>query len=446
MRRSIVGPVILIALGVVFLLPQLIPGFTVSSLFTKYWPFLLIGWGVLRLAEVIALQTQGKPLTRGLSGGEIFGIIVICLIGTGARATEMHMPSLARIGGRGAEIFGETYEYPVSLTTGLPAKAKVVFDVGRGNVRINGGDGTELRITGRKTIRSYDRSSADRQAEQAKFEIVNEGDRTIVRTNQDRVADNKGVSIELDVVLPRDASVIGRGRLGDFDVTDITGGVEIESDNAGVRLNQIGGDVRVDLGRSDEVKTTGIKGNVTVKARNGDRLEIADVAGQATVNGSFSGGLDFRNIGKTFRFESQNTELTVVALPGRVEMDLGRLDADNLTGPVKLTSRTKDVKFENFTDTLDIDLNRGDIDIVAPAKALPKINARTRNGSLEISLPAAAKFGMRATIERGDANNEFGDPLKVTEDGRKKTIEGKTGVGPELTLSAERGSITIRKQ
>ena len=56
------------------------------------------------------------------------------------------------------------------------------------------------------------------------------------------------------VTVPRGASIEGRGRSGDFDITDIGGGVVIASDNAGVRLNKIGGGAKVDVKRSDIVR------------------------------------------------------------------------------------------------------------------------------------------------------------------------------------------------
>ena len=51
-RGSIVGPLVLIAIGLVFLLKNIRPDLPLFDMFMDYWPFLLIGWGSLRLVEI----------------------------------------------------------------------------------------------------------------------------------------------------------------------------------------------------------------------------------------------------------------------------------------------------------------------------------------------------------------------------------------------------------
>src|ERR1700731_3809218 len=78
--RSITGPLILVIIGVLFLLNNLghdIPFWTYLS---DYWPFLLIGLGVIRLAEVLFHVSQGSQLPyRSGGGGGIFWIVVLCV-------------------------------------------------------------------------------------------------------------------------------------------------------------------------------------------------------------------------------------------------------------------------------------------------------------------------------------------------------------------------------
>ena len=53
--RSIVVPLLLIGLGVLFLANTLNPEMPLFRLVAEYWPFLLIGWGALRLIEILVL-------------------------------------------------------------------------------------------------------------------------------------------------------------------------------------------------------------------------------------------------------------------------------------------------------------------------------------------------------------------------------------------------------
>ena len=52
-RTSIVAPLLLIAIGALFLAHNLYPDLPVLDYIARFWPFLLIGWGALRLGEVM---------------------------------------------------------------------------------------------------------------------------------------------------------------------------------------------------------------------------------------------------------------------------------------------------------------------------------------------------------------------------------------------------------
>ena len=48
-RRSLAGPLLLILIGVWFLMSTLRPDLPLLDLAARFWPFVLIGWGALRL-------------------------------------------------------------------------------------------------------------------------------------------------------------------------------------------------------------------------------------------------------------------------------------------------------------------------------------------------------------------------------------------------------------
>jgi hypothetical protein len=444
--RSIVGPFILIALGALFLLNNIRPELNLFSLFAKYWPFLLIGLGVLRLLEVLAYAAGSKPLPmRGLSGGEIFLLVLVCIVGS--MFFQVHRPwGPFRVGRHTMDIFGEAFDYPTSQHKGIGEKSRILFDNVRGNIRVNGGDAAEISITGHKTIRAYNKGDADKVNEQSPLEVLVQGDRVIVRTNQDRVSEDHKVSNDLEVTVPRGASIEGRGRLGDFDITDIGGGVQIASDNAGVRLNKIGGNAKVDVKRSDIVRVVDVKGMVEVLGR-GEDLELENIDGPVSVNGAFAGNLEFKNFSKPFHFESRNTDLRVERLPGRISMDLSALTGVNLVGPITLTSKSKDIKLEEFTQSVNLDLERGDIELRPHSVPLPKIEGRVRNvGNIDLALPAQGKFELVVTTDKGEVRNEYNSAVGVGTEGRSQTMKISEGGGPSIQVSTARGTVTVRKE
>src|SRR5438105_1110179 len=88
MRRSITGPLLLLLIGSVFLWTNLHPEAPIFDLLARYWPLLLIGWGLLRLLEALIWRRDG--VRYGFAGGEIVLIVLICIACSGIRQAHEH--------------------------------------------------------------------------------------------------------------------------------------------------------------------------------------------------------------------------------------------------------------------------------------------------------------------------------------------------------------------
>lgn len=444
-RRSIVGPIILVVVGALFLAYNLRPDIAFFDLVSVWWPFLLIAWGVLRLIEVgvaFARSPQTARITPSLTAGEIALIVVICLVGSGL--FQAHRHGIRIMGPGGLEMFGQAYDYNVAEQKPAAGVKRVIFDNLRGNVRVTGADTQDIKVTGRKTVRAFNQSDADRANSRTPVEIVPEGDRIIVRASTDEVNPRQRVSTDLDVIVPRGAAIEAHGRYGDFDVTDITGDVDIQTDRGDVRLNRVAGNAHVEARRSDLVRAVDLKGALELQGRGSD-IELENIAGQVSINGSYGGTLEFKNVAKPLHFESQNTDLRVEALPGRISVDLSEITGNNMVGPVRLITKSRDVKMQDFTQSLELETERGDIELEPGRVPLPKIDARSRTGRIDLVLPAKGGFTLSATTSRGDVQNDFGAPLEKQVDGPSATLKGKVGQGPDITVTTERGSVQVRK-
>jgi len=444
-HRSVTGPLILILIGGAFLMHNLWQDLPLYQVIAQYWPFVLIGWGVLRLLEVLFEAARSAPLpSGGLSGGEVALIILLCIIGTGMYAADRHGIHLAPFGTTGLEMFGEEFDYRHTNVKPVNGTVHVVFENLRGNVRVNGTDDKEVKVEEHKMVRAFNKADADQADNQSPIEIVADGDRIVVRTNQEKVTHARRMSCDLEVSVPRTAAIEGRGSYGDYDVTDVGGSVDIASGNAGVRLTNIGGNAKVDLQRSDIVRAVDVKGDVDIEGRGSD-VELENVAGQVTVNGSYSGTMQFKNLAKPLHLESRNTDLQVERVPGTLTMDLSELTATNLIGPVRVMTKSHDIHIEDFTQSLELETERGDIDLKPGKLPLAKIDARSRSGNIELELPDAAKFEIRATTSRGEAQNEYGAPLESATEGAGGSVKGKVGNGPVITITTDRGAVTVKK-
>jgi DUF4097 and DUF4098 domain-containing protein YvlB len=445
-RTSVVAPLLLIGVGVLFLARNMYPDLALVDYFARYWPTLLILWGLLRLTEILFWAATDRELpARGMSGGEWILIVLLCMIGLSVhtvRGFESWWPRSGITMG-GIDMFGESFEYPIAGEKQTTKAPRVIIESFRGNARITGVDQSSVKVTGRKTIRSLEQGGADNANRDAQFEITGDANEITIHTHQDRISGSQRINEDMEIAVPKGATVEAHGRTGDFDVNDVAGNVEIVSDNAGVRLQNIGGEVKIDLRRSDIVRAVNVKGPIDLKGRGAD-IELQDIEGQVTIAGTYSGVIQFRNIAKPLRFNGQQTDLDIEKLPGQVRMALGDFTATNLVGPVRLTTRSRDVHISDFTNSLELTVERGDIELRPGKLPVAKMDVHAHFGDVEVSLPAAAKFDLTGITARGETYTDFGAPLHTERNGNGGSIRGSSG-GPVINLQTERGKMTVRK-
>ena len=441
MRRSFTGPLLLLVVGSLFLWHNLHPDARIFDMVARYWPFVLIAWGLIRLIEVSIWRDPG--IRRGFSGGEVVLIILICLAGSGIWAAREHAPQFV-VGG--LEFWGSQYDYPVSASASAAGMKRIVFENQRGYIKVTGSDATDVTVVGHKTVRAFNKEDADQTDSNTPVEIIPQGDRLMVRTNQDRVRNNQRITDDLEITVPHGMSVESRGTSGDHEVTGVDGDVEIATGRGDMRLSRVGGNVRLDVSRSDLIRAADVKGRVDVQGHGSD-LELENIAGQVTVGGTYSGTLDFKNLSKPLQFDgSRGTELSVQAVPGRISMDLGEFNARDVVGPMRLSTRARDIKVQQVTQSLEVSTERGDIELTPGRVPLPSIDASSGSGTIELLLPDKASFQLDATAQRGDAQNDYGPPIQKDTEGRSATLKGKVGDGPLIKLTSRQGSISVRKE
>jgi len=444
-RSSFLGPVLLIGLGVVLLASNLNYDLPILDLLLNYWPVLLIAWGGLRLVEILIAASRSEPLPRaGISGGGWVLVILICLIGSGAHVVKSHRFHFP-IGLHAIEMFGDSHDFQVFAEQPAGEASRVVIENLRGNVRVVGSDTDKVKVEGRTTIRAFDRKSAEETNAKCPLEVLSQGDQILVRTNQDKLDNTWKATSDLDISVPKDCTIEGRGQRGDFDVSNVTGDVRIDSDNAGVRLTGIGGNTIIDLRKSDIIRIVGLGGTAEIKGRGTD-IELEDIGGQVSINGSYSGELVMRKLAQRLRFKSRRTEFQVEKTPGEIRMELGDLIAHDLAGPIRLKTRSRDVRIFGFNGELDIEMDRGDVELQPGDKTPPRINVEVRSGDIDVAVPGSAEFGLWAKTERGRIDNELDPSLSSGKAGpRGATLTGPEGKKVTIRLRTEHGDIVIRK-
>jgi len=431
----------LLLIGGLFLWHNLHPEAPLFDIVSQYWPFILIGWGLLRLIEVLFSSDEGW---RGsFTGGEVVLVVMMCFAGLAIFQARQYG---IRFNTGGLQWFGEQYDYPVSANATATGMKRIVFENPRGNIKVTGGDVQQVTVNGHKYVRAYNRRDADVTNGVTPVEIVPQGDQLLIRSNQDRAPDNQRVSDDLEVVVPRALAVEAHGgNSGDFEITDISGGVDLASSHGDVRLEKIGGDARLDVGRSSVIRAVDIKGKVDLQGRGSD-VELQNVSGQVTINGAYDGTLEFKNLAKPLQFEgARNTQLNVQSVPGQISMDRSEFTGSGLIGPIKLVTSARDIKMQKFTQSLELETQHGDVEL-QPGSPVPTIDAQSGFGNVVLILPEKAAFRLEATADRGETVNDYGTAIVKEMDGHTGILKGNVGNGPEVHLTARRGSIQVRKE
>ncbi len=445
-RGSIIGPVLLIVIGALFLANNLHPELPTLKVVADWWPFVLIAWGAVRIAEITFWWRSGRPLPQnGIAGGEWAFIVFLCIAGSSIFYGQKYRTRIPRIHVTGLEMLGDSYDYPLApKSVDAGASPRIIIDNARGNARVTGVAGTQVSAKGHTTVRAYTQAEADKANQECPLEVTRQGDVVIVRTNHERLTGNPRVSSDIEIVVPPGSTVEARGKYGDFDITDIGGSVTVDSDNAGVRLNGIGGAVRVDARRGDIIRAINVKGNVEIRGSGAD-VELENIEGQSVVNGQYHGELVFRNLAKPFRFESQTTDLRVPRVVGKLEVSRGNVTGSDLVGPVYLKTRSKDVSLHGFSEGLDLQIDKGDVELRPGKLPLGRMDVRIRGGDVDVALPEGAKFELNAATDRGAVENGFAGSLREDRAGKGARLSGSVGGGPMISLHTDRGRVSVRK-
>jgi len=443
-RSSIFSGLLLIVLGVLFLLARFHPDLRIWHLFWRFWPVLIILWGVAKLVDHMSAQHSGDARPPLLTGGEaaLLLLVVFVLAGMGiyTKVREKH-PDM--------NIDMDLFKHKSSQTVELPprtipAGAHVTVTTALGGIVAHVGDGNDLRVSVTETAEATNEDAVADLIKSLKVVIEQtSGGYDVHAVNQE---ENEGrVTLDFDVTLPKSASLTANSRRGDISISGLAGAVAVTSQNGDVEVHDIGSDVTAQLTKGD-ARIDNITGNVRIMGR-GNEIEMNDVAGDATVQGEFFGPVRIRNVTKTTHYTSQAGDLTLSHLTGRLELDSGDISVSDVGGFAKLATHDKDIEVENVAGRLDIAGTHGDIKVTYAQPPREEINIANGTGEVDLTLPAKSNFEISAISRSGEVQSDFEAPsLKPADNNGSGSLTGKVGAaGPKISIVTSYGTIYLRK-
>ena len=443
--RSIVGPVILIAIGVTALLGTtgVISRQALFYWFARYWPALLIAWGVIKLGEHLWARSKGYPAPR-LGGGSIVLLIFFIVCGlTTTQLAGVNWRELGRTFGEETGIdweagWGPSYEFSEDFSLPLPGATQIKILNNGGDIKVTTSPDNQAHAIIHKNLHGSSQDEANRLDGSTHAKFVQQGSVWLLDLT---AGDFTKGRFNLDLQLPAGAALSLNTGHGSISVSDHKGDVDLTTGGGDVEVEQIKGNASLHL-HGHTVTARNVSGDVSIDGGAGGA--VSDVGGSLTMIGSFPGGVQMSKIAKQVHFSTSRTDMQFARLDGDLNMEMGDLHADSVAGPFKLDTSHKSVDLEDISGEIHINNKNAAVDL-RPKSPLGPIDISSVRGDIELTLPAGAGFVLNAESNGGEIETDFNINVEEHDDTAiARATVGKGG--PEIRLKADHGSIQVKKQ
>ena len=436
---SIVGPIILSAVGVIALL--MLTGRINSGQFWNWyghwWPLLFIGAGLALLGEWALDLRRETPVRRG---GSFVGILILLAIVGICASGWNHAGPWFHWNGDGDDFFN-AFGLPEHdtdqqlLTQQLPANAAIQIENPRGDVSITAGDGSALEVQAHEVAYASSDTDAKKVFDAEAAHLTPNGSSVLVKTES-----NSSGKVNLTVTVPKTAKVTVNAGKGDVTVSGLGAGITVTA-RGDLQLNSIAGPVEAHfLHGHHDFSAHDIQGDLTLDGDSSD-ITFSEITGKVAQSGEVIGGAHMENIHGPLHMHTSVTDLEVAELPGDLTLSSGDLRINQAKGQVRVITHSKDIDLNQIYGDIYVETRDGRIS-VEPAGAY-SVEARNNSGGVEVTLPPNASATVNARTHNGEIISDY--PIPATE-GENKLATFTIGAGAsKIVLNASNGDVRIKK-
>jgi len=465
-RGSILGPLILIGVGVVVLLVQTgrIDRNTFFTVYGHWWPLLLVAAGIVVLAEWALDQFQMRDpehpqYRRSMGGGVIFLLIFLVFIGIlvdaglafHRKGEGLILHGLNFDQDSWEALFGDKHEFDQALDLSVPANGLLKISNPRGDVTITGtSEDGHIHIAEHKTVYATSDSDAENHSQQMNPKVETDGPATHVS-----IHGVDGAHADLTITVPADAALTVNVDRGDIHLSSVKAAVNATTNHGNVELGGITGAATVSINNGGSLTAHNLANGLSIHGRIGDD-SIADVTGPVSLDGDVFGATEIERINGTVHFHTSRTNLQFVRLDGEFAIHDADLSVDRAQGPLVIDTHNHNISFSRVAGDITITNQNGSIELTAApvsTNQIGNITIENRNGSVTATLPDHAGFVLQATTTNGDidhnlAFNSGGQEDHLSENRNEKTLNGIVGTtadAPTVHIRNRNGNISIMK-
>jgi len=384
-----------------------IPLWTVLA---RYWPVVLIVWGLFKLVDSFGVETNEKrPL---FSGGDVAAIILVILFGSLITLAADMSPGIGKLFNSHDfdvwDLTGNNFTFTEQHVAEAGPNAVIEVTGNFGDVEIMPSESDRITLDVRKTIRAANQSEAERLSSGFVYAIENAGTSDGMKY---RIAasSNRRFKASLSIHVPSRSIVSVENRNGSVSVRGLTGNQEI--------TNQFG-----------DVEVHGITGMAKIKNRNGS-VRVDDISDSVTIANSF-GPITVANVRGELKISGRNNEI----------------DIDHVEKDVDVESAYQNVDIHDPGGAVNVKSRNGEISIRFLQKPTRNVSISSEYGSLNIDLPADSVFSADVHTRYGSIESDFAE-LHPTSHNADHVLNGQVGTGgPNIKIESRNGEIRFTKK
>jgi DUF4097 and DUF4098 domain-containing protein YvlB len=437
---SIVGPILLIGVGIVALLVLTghIAGGDFWAWYGKWWPVLLIGAGLALLVEWMMDMRREVPVRRTGSFGGI--IITLAILGFCASGWTHWGPGSWNWNGNDSDFFN-SFGQPEHdndqklLSAAIPGNASIEIDNPRGDVSITAGDGSIVEVQAQEVAYANSDTAAKKIFDAEAPHLTVSGSSVLVKAEG-----NSSGRLNLTVTVPRSARVSVNSGKGDVNAAGLGAGISVKA-HGDVHLSSIAGTIEAHFSDSKhDFSAHDVQGDITADGDLND-VTFSEVKGKVTQSGEILGDVHLESISGPVHMHTSVTDLQLGELPGDLTLNSDDLRINQAKGQVRVTTHSKDVNLSEIYGDSVVEDRDGSIS-VEPAGSYA-VDAKNTKGDVELTLPPNVSASVSVRTHNGDILSDYTIPSTEGED-KSATFQIGSG-GAKIVLSAENGDVHIKK-
>jgi DUF4097 and DUF4098 domain-containing protein YvlB len=300
-----------------------------------------------------------------------------------------------------------SYEETVTKNIDLKGASRVVLQSMRGDISVIGVEGREdIEIEIHKVASAKDEAALKEYISKMGIVVTRPEGSVKIETHFPKQGDvsrsilsfflgkDMGMSIELDVLVPREIAVDLATASGDIRVEGISGDVSVSTASGDIKVNDIEGEVTVAVA-SGSISLSDITGDVHIDSASGD-IVAKNIGGGAAVSTAI-GDTELTDIGGSLEMRSHMGDVTVYGV-GDVKYEgvSGEAKFIDVRGGVNASAASGDLIFRVVPDkTTDYSITTSSGDVMLRFMTILEdgyiLRASTTTGEISAQLPISIK-------------------------------------------------------